>query len=86
SHLIFSFIGSFEFLLSKVSTFFSSSQAPHLRQPILELYQEKVDYLKDPEKVSHRMHSIPQFLLVNRDGVIVDYGSALRPSQVRQQR
>ena len=26
------------------------------------------------------MHSIPQFLLVNRDEVIVDYGSALRPS------
>lgn len=175
--------------------FDSIVQAPHLRQPILELYQEKVDYLKDPEKVSHRMlygdnadetvarkempfmipvydllkkhagkvvymdfwgvacppclaemeplkelrkryspdevamisicgsgsreeyrkilerfslegkdiecvfskdwttseefrrimnhwgmHSIPQFLLVNRDGVIVDYGSALRPS------
>ena len=35
--------------------FDSIVQAPHLRQPILELYQEKVDYLKAPEKVSHRM-------------------------------
>lgn len=26
------------------------------------------------------MNSIPQFLLINRDGVIVDYGTALRPS------
>ena len=26
------------------------------------------------------MHSIPQFLLINRDGIIVDYGGLLRPS------
>ena len=26
------------------------------------------------------MNSIPQFLLINRDGIIVDYGSGLRPS------
>ena len=26
------------------------------------------------------MNSIPQFLLINRNGVIVDYGTALRPS------
>lgn len=35
--------------------FDSIVQAPHLRQPVLELYQAKVDYLNDPAKVSHAM-------------------------------
>lgn len=35
--------------------FDSIVQAPHLRQPILELYEDKADYLKAPGKVSHQM-------------------------------
>lgn len=35
--------------------FDSIVQAPYLRQPALELYQAKVDYLKDPTLVSHAM-------------------------------
>lgn len=37
------------------SQFDSIVQAPHLRQPVLELYQAKVDYLNDPTTVSHTM-------------------------------
>lgn len=37
------------------SQFDSIVQAPYLRQPVLELYQDKVSYLKSPGKISHYM-------------------------------
>lgn len=37
------------------SQFDSIVQAPYLRQPMLKLYQDKVNYLKAPQAISHYM-------------------------------
>lgn len=46
------------------------------------IYSEDWASSKDYSRIMNHwnMHSIPQFVLINRDGVIVDYGTALRPS------
>lgn len=43
------------YLYANRQQFDSVVQLPHLRQPVLELYQSKVDYLKNPDNVSHHL-------------------------------